>query len=93
MLEQEWRCDVVEGVLADEHGDFVRAAVELVAPELTEAEVGAARGELSTERTTHRKAYRQRAWETRGRQVDLLVPRKRQGPAYLPSFLARGPGS
>jgi putative transposase len=83
--------DVVANVLAGEHGDFVRGAVALVARELMEAEitaeVGAARGEVSAERTTHRNGYRPRRWETRVGEIELLIPRKRQGAAYFPSFL------
>jgi len=56
-------------VLAGEQGDFVREAVAIVARELMEAEVsteiGAGRGEVSLERTTHRNGYRPRGWETR----------------------------
>jgi len=83
--------DVVAKVMAGEHGDFVREAVALVARELMEAEisveVGAERGEVSPERTTHRNGYRPRPWETRVGEIELLIPRKRQGPAYFPSFL------
>ena len=83
--------DVVAGVLAGEHGDFVREAVALVARELMEAEVsaeiGAAHGEVSPERTTHRNGYRPRGWETRVGELSLAIPRKRSGPAYFPSFL------
>jgi len=83
--------DVVANVLAGEHGDFVREAVALVARELMEAEisaeVGAAHGEVSAERLTHRNGYRPRAWETRVGEIELMIPRKRQGTAYFPSFL------
>jgi transposase-like protein len=83
--------DVVARVMAGEHGDFVREAVALVARELMEAEisleVGAERGEVSPERLTHRNGYRPRPWETRVGEIELLIPRKRQGPAYFPSFL------
>lgn len=83
--------DVVAKVMAGEHGDFVREAVALVAHELMEAEisveVGAERGEVSPERTTHRNGYRPRPWETRVGEIELLIPRKRQGSAYFPSFL------
>jgi putative transposase len=83
--------DVVEGVLAGEGGDFVREAVRLIAQELMEAEIsgeiGAARGEVSAERLTHRNGYRPRPWETRVGELELLVPRKRSGAAYFPSFL------
>jgi putative transposase len=83
--------DVVDGVLAGEGGDFVREAVRLIAQELMEAEIsaeiGAARGEVSAERLTDRNGYRPRAWETRVGELELLVPRKRSGAAYFPSFL------
>src|SRR6202049_2991281 len=83
--------DVVAKVMAGEHGDFVREAVALVAHELMEAEisaeVGAELGEVSEVRLTHRNGYRPRGWETRVGEIELLIPRKRQGPAYFPSFL------
>ena len=86
--------DVVARVMAGEHGDFVREAVALVARELMEAEisveVGAELGEVAPEtRSTHRNGYRPRAWETRVGEIELLIPRKRQGPAYFPSFWSR----
>ena len=40
---------------------------------------------------THRNGYRPRAWETRVGEIELLIPRKRQGPAYFPSFLGAAP--
>ena len=83
--------DVVADVLAGEAGDFLREAVELVARELMEAEIsaeiGAARGEVSSERRTHRNGYRPRGWETRVGEIELAIPRARSGPAYFPSFL------
>jgi putative transposase len=83
--------DVVAKVMAGEHGDFVREAVALVARELMEAEisveVGAELGQVSSDRVAHRNGYRARPWETRVGEIELLIPRKRQGPAYFPSFL------
>src|ERR1035438_7871766 len=83
--------DVVAKVMAGEHGDFVRDAVALVARELMEAEVsaevGAELGDASSDRLTHRNGYRPRGWETRFGEIELLIPKKRQGPAYFPSFL------
>jgi transposase-like protein len=72
--------------------DFVRETVAVVARELMEAEVsaevGAGLGELAPEaRVTHRNGYRPRGWETRVGEIDLLIPKKRSGPAYFPSFL------
>jgi putative transposase len=71
--------------------DFVREAVVLVARELMEAEiaaeVGAGLGEVAPEaRVTHRNGYRPRPWETRVGEIELLIPRKREG-SYFPSFL------
>src|SRR6202451_1909028 len=84
--------DVVAQVRDGRLEDFVREAVVLVARELMEgeisAEVGAELGEVASEaRSTHRNGYRPRAWETRVGELELLIPRKRQGPAYFPSFL------
>jgi putative transposase len=84
--------DVVEKVLRSEHADLLREAVALIARELMEAEisaeVGAELGEVAPEaRTTHRNGYRPRAWETRVGEIELLVPKKRTGAAYFPSFL------
>jgi len=83
--------EVVAKTLIDEHHDFLKEAVAMVAGQLMEAEIsgeiGAGRGEVSPERVTHRNGYRQRAWETRVGEIDLLVPRKRSGEAYFPSFL------
>jgi putative transposase len=84
--------DVVAQVRDGRLEDFVREAVVLVTRELMEAEisaeVGAGLGEIAPEtRLTHRNGYRPRAWETRVGEIELLVPRKREGSAYFPSFL------
>ena len=83
--------EVVAKTLIAEHPDFLREAVALVAAQLMEAEIsteiGAQRGEVSADRATHRNGYRERRWETRVGELDLLVPRKRSGEAYFPSFL------
>ena len=84
--------DVVAGTRDGRLEDFVREAVVLIARELMESEIaseiGAELGEVAPEaRSTHRNGYRSRAWETRVGELELLIPRKRQGPAYFPSFL------
>jgi putative transposase len=83
--------EVVAKTLIEEHADFLREAVAMVAAQLMEAEIageiGAGRGEVSPGRATHRNGYRQRPWETRVGEIDLAVPRKRSGAAYFPSFL------
>jgi putative transposase len=83
--------DVVAELMGGEHGDLLRDAIALVCREVMDAEicaeVGAGHGERSPERTAHRNGYRPRAWETRVGEIELLIPKKRSGPAYFPSFL------
>jgi transposase-like protein len=82
--------EVVREVLRDEHADVIREAVRAVAQELMEAEVseliGAQRGERTEDRATHRNGYRSRRWDTRAGEIELQIPKIRQG-AYFPSFL------
>ena len=81
---------LVRRTLLDEHGDFLREAVALVAAQLMDAEVtaqiGAGHGEVSADRVTHRNGYRSRGWETRVGEIELQIPKKRSG-SYFPSFL------
>jgi|SRR5450755_3126313 len=77
--------------------DFVREAFALVAlvalmdAEIS-SEIGAGLGEVAPEsRLTHRNGYRPRAWETRVGELELLIPKKRQGASYFPSFLEPRP--
>lgn len=83
--------ELVAKTLVQEHADILREAVALVVSELMEAEIsaeiGAARGEVSPDRLTHRNGYRPRLWETRVGELELAIPRKRSGEAYFPSFL------
>ena len=84
--------DVVAQVRDGRLEDFVRETVVLVARELMEGEIsgeiGAELGEIAPGvRSTHRNGYRPRGWETRVGEIELLVPRKRSGAAYFPSFL------
>ena len=83
--------ELVAKTLRDEHTDLLREAVARVVAQLMEAEVsaeiGAAYGEVSPDRRTHRNGYRPRPWETRVGELELLIPRKRSGEAYFPSFL------
>jgi putative transposase len=84
--------DVVAQVRDGRLEDFVREAVVLVARQLMDAEIsaeiGAELGEVAPDqRSSRRNGYRPRAWESRVGEIELLVPRKRQGPACFPSFL------
>ncbi|HEY0316867.1 MAG TPA: IS256 family transposase [Solirubrobacterales bacterium] len=82
---------VVAKALIEEHSDFLRESVAMIAAEIMEAEIerqiGARRGEVSEGRSAHRNGYRQRLWATRVGEIELAVPRKRSGRAYFPSFL------
>ena len=83
--------EVVRKVLRDEHADVIRESVKAVARELMEAEVseliGAELGERRPEdRATHRNGYRPRRWDTRAGEIELQIPKLRQG-SYFPSFL------
>ena len=84
--------EVVRKVLADEHGDVIRDSVRWVVQELMESEVselvGARLGERRPEdRATHRNGYRPRRWDTRAGEIELQIPKLRQG-SYFPSFHA-----
>src|SRR3954465_7469117 len=81
----------VKDVMVREHSDFLRVAVEAVCVELMEGEVselvGAELGERRPDdRATHRNGYRPRRWDTRAGEIELQIPKLRQG-SYFPSFL------
>jgi len=82
---------VVAKALIEEHSDFLRESVAMIAAEIMEAEIarqiGAGKGEVTEARSTHRNGYRQRPWATRVGEIELAVPRKRSGESYFPSFL------
>src|SRR5213080_3658998 len=83
--------EVVKRVLLDEHADVIREAAKAVAAEMMEAEVseliGAELGERRPDdRATHRNGYRPRRWDTRAGEIELRIPKLRQG-SYFPSFL------
>ena len=82
--------EVVRKVLRDEHADVIRESVRVVAQEMMEAEVsdlvGAKLGERTEDRMTHRNGYRPRRWDTRAGEIELQIPKLRQG-SYFPSFL------
>src|SRR5215212_3576775 len=83
--------EVVKQVMVREHSDVLRAAVEAVCAQLMEGEVselvGAELGERRPDdRATHRNGYRSRRWDTRAGEIELQIPKIRQG-SYFPSFL------
>jgi putative transposase len=57
--------------------------MEAEVSELVGAELGERRPE---DRATHRNGYRARRWDTRAGEIELQIPKLRQG-SYFPSFL------
>ena len=82
--------EVLDKLLADSEGDFLRDALTWLLNQLMDADVsgqiGALLHERSTSRTTHRNGYRDRAWDTRAGTLSLKVPKLRKG-TYQPPFL------
>jgi putative transposase len=83
--------EVVRRVLVDEHADVLRESVRWLAGQLMEVEVSELIGaehvaRRPEDRATHRNGYRARRWDTRAGEIELQIPKIRQG-SYLPSFL------
>jgi len=70
--------------------DLLREMIGFTAQRLMDLEVqgltGAAHGERSPARLTHRNGYRDRVWETRAGTIELRLPKLRKG-SYFPGFL------
>ena len=84
--------EIASEVIATEHGDVLREAVQRMVREVMEVEIeqltGAELGERApNERTAQRNGYRQRRWDTRVGEIELEIPRLRSGGSYMPSFL------
>src|SRR5438874_13288275 len=82
---------VVREVLLEDHADVVRESVRWVVQQLMESEVselvGAELGQRRPDdRATHRNGYRSRRWDTRAGEIELQIPKLRQG-SYFTSFL------
>ncbi len=82
--------EVVSYLSEGEGLDFLRESLRWMVGELMEAEVseliGAAHGERTSDRATHRNGYRPRRWDTRAGELELQIPKLRRG-SYFPSFL------
>jgi transposase-like protein len=70
--------------------DFLQQGLQLLSQWFIEQEVtqqiGAAKHERTPTRQTQRNGYRERTWETRVGELDLRIPKLRQG-SYFPSLL------
>ncbi len=70
--------------------DLVREMLAFAADRVMDIEVtartGAPSGTRSAERINQRNGYRHRRWDTRAGEIDLAIPKLRQG-SYFPCFL------
>jgi putative transposase len=90
-LPQSALSELLEAIRAGGGVDLAREAYRLVAQELIELEatgfVGAARYERTDERTTHRNGSRPRLLSTKAGDVELHVPKLREG-SFFPALLS-----
>src|SRR5680860_897786 len=72
--------------------DTIRTSLEWIIQELIEAEatakIGAGLFERTDERTTQRNGHRPRLWATKAGDLELKIPKLRQG-SFFPSLLER----
>ncbi|MFC5696276.1 transposase, partial [Pseudomonas sp. GCM10022186] len=70
--------------------DLLKHMIQFVAQRMMELDVealcGAGFGVKSNERSNSRNGYRDRLWQTRAGDVELRIPKLRQG-SYFPPFL------
>src|SRR5437016_6176154 len=89
-LDQSALTDLLDALRSGGDLDFMREAMQLVLQALIDLEaevvIGAGRYERSEERTTHRNGTRARLLSTKAGDVDLAIPKLRQG-SFFPSLL------
>jgi transposase-like protein len=84
--------ELLAALQAGEVTDTIRTSLEWILQELIEAEatavIGAGRHERSAERTTQRNGHRPRLLSTAAGDVELAIPKLREG-SFFPSLLER----
>jgi transposase-like protein len=89
-LSQSALSELLDAIRAGDGTDVLRDAMALVLQELIELEatqaIGAGRYERTDERTTHRNGSRTRLLSTKAGDVELHIPKLREG-TFLPSLL------
>jgi len=89
-LDQSALSELLDALRAGGDLDFMRDAMQLVLQELIELEasqvIGASRYERTDGRTTHRNGSRARLLSTKAGDVELQIPKLREGSFY-PSLL------
>ena len=89
-LSQSALSELLDAMRAGGSLDVMREAMTLVLQELVEAEatqaIGAGRYERTDERATHRNGHRTRVLSTKAGDVELRIPKLREG-SFLPVLL------
>ena len=89
-LSQSALSELLDAIRAGDGTDVLREAMTLVLQELIELEasqaIGAARYERTDERTTHRNGSRTRLLSTKAGDVQLHIPKLREG-SFFPALL------
>ena len=89
-LDKDALSELLDALRAGGDIDVIRTGMQLVAQALIELEaaqaIGAGRYERSPERLTHRNGARERVLSTKAGDLDLRIPKLRQGSFY-PSLL------
>ena len=89
-LDQSALTELLDALKAGGDLDFMRRAMEVVLQLLIELEatekIGAGRYERTDTRTTHRNGSRARLLSTKAGDVNLQIPKLRQG-SFFPSLL------
>jgi putative transposase len=89
-LSQSALNELLDAIRSGEGDDTLREAMRLVLQELIELEasqtIGAGRYERSEERTTHRNGGRTRLLSTKAGDVELRIPKLREG-SFFPALL------
>ena len=89
-LDQSALCELLDALRAGGDLDVVREALALVLQALIEAEaaevIGAGRYERTASRTTHRNGSRARLLSTKAGDVELKIPKLREG-SFFPALL------
>jgi putative transposase len=84
--------ELLDALRAGEMTDTIRTSLEWVLQQLIEVEaaekIGAGRYERSEARTTQRNGHRLKLWATQAGDVELKIPKLRQG-SFFPSLLER----
>ena len=90
-LSQSALDELLEAIRAGDGLDLAREAIRLVAQELIDLEaaaaIGAGRYERTEERTTHRNGSRTRLLSTKAGDVELHIPKLREG-SFFPALLS-----